>query len=64
MIVVPYEDGEARLREIERCADDRLYAQVFMLTRSSELPGKRRYWPIYEAAERHGFPVGIHVFGA
>jgi predicted TIM-barrel fold metal-dependent hydrolase len=63
-IVVPYEDGQASAREIERCADDPAYAQVFMLTRSSEPPGKRRYWPIYEAAERHGFPVGIHVFGA
>ena len=25
--------------------------------------GKRRYWPIYEAAVEAGLPVGIHVFG-
>ena len=63
-IVVPYEDGEASAKEIERCADDAAYAQIFMLTRSSEPAGNRRYWPIYEAAARHGFPVGLHVFGA
>jgi predicted TIM-barrel fold metal-dependent hydrolase len=63
-IVVPYEDGAASVREIERCAEDPAYAQVFMLTRSAEPAGNRRYWPIYEAAERHGLPVGLHVFGA
>jgi predicted TIM-barrel fold metal-dependent hydrolase len=63
-IVVPYEDGAVAAREIERCAPDPAYAQVFMLTRSSEPAGNRRYWPIYEAAERHGLPVALHVFGA
>ncbi len=63
-IVVPYDDGEASVREIERCAEDAAFAQVFMLTRTSEPAGNRRYWPIYEAAARHGLPVGLHVFGA
>ena len=63
-IVVPYEDGAAAAREIERCAPDPAYAQVFMLTRSSEPAGNRRYWPIYDAAARHGLPVALHVFGA
>jgi len=63
-IVVPYDDSEASVREIERCAKDTAFAQVFMLTRSSEPAGSRRYWPIYEAAVRHGLPVGLHVFGA
>ena len=34
-----------------------------MLTRTSELMGRRRYWPIYEAACEAGLPVGVHVFG-
>jgi uncharacterized protein len=63
-IVVPYEDGPAAAAEIDRCADDPAFAQVFMLTRTSEPAGTRRYWPIYEAAQRHGLPVGLHVFGA
>jgi predicted TIM-barrel fold metal-dependent hydrolase len=63
-VVVPYEDGAAAAREIERCAPDPAYAQVFMLTRTSEPAGNRRYWPIYEAAARNGLPVALHVFGA
>ena len=35
-----------------------------MLTRTSEPLGNRRYWPIYAAAERHGLPIGLHVFGS
>jgi uncharacterized protein len=63
-IVVPYEDAAASVREIERCVPDPAYAQVFMLTRTGEPAGNRRYWPIYEAAARHGLPVALHVFGA
>jgi predicted TIM-barrel fold metal-dependent hydrolase len=63
-IVVPFEDSEASVREIERRADDGAFAQVFMLTRSCEPTGNRRYWPVYEAAARHVLPVGLHVFGA
>ncbi len=30
-----------------------------------ELPlGRRHYWPIYRAAERHGLPIGIHAGSA
>jgi predicted TIM-barrel fold metal-dependent hydrolase len=62
-IVVPYEDGEAARAEIHRCAGDPDYVQVFLLSRTAEALGRRRYWPIYEAAVEHGLPVGIHVFG-
>jgi predicted TIM-barrel fold metal-dependent hydrolase len=63
-IVVPYEDAAASVREIDKRAPDPAYAQVFMLTRSAEPAGNRRYWPIYEAAEHYGLPVGMHVFGS
>jgi len=63
-IVVPSEHAEASVQEIERCANDPAFAQVFMLTRTGEPAGNRRYWPIYAAAERHGLPVGFHVFGS
>jgi len=63
-IVLPTENAEAAVAEIERCADDPAFAQVFMLTRTAEPLGNRRYWPIYAAAERHGLPVGLHVFGS
>ncbi len=63
-LVVASDDAAAAVREIERCGPDPSYAQVFMLTRNTEPAGNRRYWPIYEAAARHGLPVAFHVFGA
>jgi predicted TIM-barrel fold metal-dependent hydrolase len=62
-ICVPYEDGAAAAAEIRHWADDDTFAQVLLLSRTAEGLGKRRYWPIYEAAEETGRPVGIHVFG-
>jgi uncharacterized protein len=62
-IVVPYEDAVASVREIERRAADDNFVQVLLLSRSAEPLGQRRYWPIYEAAERAGRPVAIHAFG-
>ncbi len=63
-IVVPFEDALASVQEIERCGADPHYAQIFMLTRTMEPLGSRRYWPIYEAAQRYDLPVALHVFGA
>ena len=34
-----------------------------MSPRSSDPLGHRRYWPIYEAAERANRPIGLHVQG-
>ena len=44
-IVVPYEDGEAARAEIHRCAGNKDYVQVFLLSRTAEALGRRRYWP-------------------
>ena len=63
-IVVPFEDAAASVAEIDRLGADPHYAQVFILTRSMEPLGSRRYWPIYEAAQAYDLPVGMHVFGA
>jgi uncharacterized protein len=62
-ICVPAEDAEASVGEIERLAGRTEFAQVFMQPRLREPLGSRRYWPIYEAAVHHGFPVGLHVGG-
>lgn len=62
-ICVPYENAELSVREIEHYAGDERFAQVLLLSRTAELLGQRRYWPIYEAAEKAGLPIGIHVFG-
>ena len=62
-LIVPYEDPDASRKEIRRRAGDRRFAHVLMLTRTADLMGRRRYWPIYEAACEAGLPVGVHVFG-
>jgi predicted TIM-barrel fold metal-dependent hydrolase len=62
-VVVPYEDAQASADEIRRRASDRSFAQVMLLSRTSEALGRKRYWPIYEAAVEAGLPVGIHAFG-
>jgi predicted TIM-barrel fold metal-dependent hydrolase len=62
-IVIPFEDAPAAVAEIERCADDRDFAQILMLARTSEPLGSRRYWPILEKAVEVGLPLGVHVFG-
>ena len=34
-----------------------------MLIRTAEPMGRRKYWPIYEAAAEHDLPVGMHFGG-
>jgi len=62
-VVVPYEDAAASAQEIARYADDKRFAQVLLLSRTAAPLGQRQYWPIYEAAEAAGLPIGIHAFG-
>ncbi|MBV9249055.1 MAG: amidohydrolase [Acetobacteraceae bacterium] len=62
-IVVPYEDADAAAKEIERYAADSRFVQVLMLNRTSEPPGQKRYWKVYEAAAAANLPVGVHAFG-
>ena len=62
-IVVPYEDTEASVAEIERWAGDPAFVQVLLLGRTGELLGQKRYRPIFEAAQRAGLPVAVHAFG-
>jgi len=62
-IVIPYEDPIASAAEIDRIAQDSRFVQVLVLSRTNEPLGQRKYWPIYEAALRHGLPIGIHNGG-
>jgi uncharacterized protein len=60
-IVVPMQNPELAVEEIERCAGDKRFVQVMMLAMADLPLGRRYYWPIYAAAERHGLPIGIHA---
>lgn len=60
-IVVPPHSADLAVEEIERLAPDRRFVQVLLLA-MAELPlGRRQNWPIYQAAQKHGLPVGIHA---
>ena len=62
-ITISGEDSVASVAEIERLASDQRFVQVVMLAMQELHHGNRHYWPIYEAAERHGLSVAIHAGG-
>ena len=60
-ILVPTESPELAVEEIERRAADKRFVQVLMWA-GNEMPlGRRFYWPIYRAAEKHGLTIGVHA---
>ena len=63
-IVVPVQNPELAVAEIERCAADRRFVQVLLPAMHDAPWGRRQHWPIYAAAERHGLPIGIHAGSA
>jgi hypothetical protein len=60
-IVIPMQNTEYAVDEIERCAKDRRFVQVLVLAMQEVPLGRRSFWPIYAACERHGLPLGIHA---
>jgi predicted TIM-barrel fold metal-dependent hydrolase len=63
-IVVPLQNVEYAVDEIERCAKDRRFVQVLVLAMGETPLGRRHFWPVYAAAERHGLALGIHAGSA
>jgi uncharacterized protein len=59
-IVVPTQNPELAVDEIERVAPDHRFVQVLLLVMGDAPLGKRQYWPIYAAAQKHRLPIGIH----
>jgi len=62
-IVVPQEDAAFAVKEIEHRATDPSFSQIIISPRSSDPLGHRRYWPIFEAAQRCNLPIALHVQG-
>ncbi len=62
-IQVAAEDPEGSVAEIELRAGDPQFAQVQLGSRSLEPIGRKRYWPIFAAAQAHNLPIGFHVGG-
>ena len=62
-ILTPYEDGELAEREIGRMADHPDFVQLLLSARTKCPLGHRKYWKMYEAAERYDLPVAVHFGG-
>ena len=62
-IVVPMQNTDLAVDEIERRAPDHRFVQILVLAMGDMPLGRRAYWPIYAAAERHRLPIGIHAGG-
>jgi predicted TIM-barrel fold metal-dependent hydrolase len=63
-MIVPGEAGDLAAAEIRRRAAQPGFVQVLLHVRTAEPLGRRRYWPMYEAAVEHDMPIGLHFGGA
>jgi uncharacterized protein len=63
-MVVPLQNVEQAVDEIERRAADKRFVQILVLAMGETPLGRRQFWPIFAAAERHGLPIGIHAGSA
>jgi predicted TIM-barrel fold metal-dependent hydrolase len=59
-ICVTQEDPDAAIAEIERHAGNPAFVQIAVPPRTMEPFGRRRYWRLFEAAERANLPIGLH----
>jgi len=62
-LTIAVEDPIAAAAEINRHGNDKRFVQVFVPGRTHEPLGRRKYWPIYEAAAKHGMHIMSHAFG-
>jgi predicted TIM-barrel fold metal-dependent hydrolase len=59
-IVVPTQNVEYAVDEIERVANDRRFVQIKIAAMQESPLGRRHWWPLLAAAEKHDLPIGIH----
>ena len=60
-IVVPMQAPDLAIEEIERRAGDNRFVSVLVLAQGESLLGRRHYWPVWQAAEKHKLPIAIHA---
>ncbi|MDF2724281.1 MAG: amidohydrolase [Paenibacillus sp.] len=60
VIWVAHQDPEQAAREIDRLGDHPDLVMVWFSTTTRIPFGQRHYYPIYEAAQRKGLPIGVH----
>ena len=52
-IVIPLQAPDLAIEEIERRAGDNRFVSVLVLAQGESLLGRRHYWPVWQAAEKH-----------
>ena len=62
-VLVAQEDTVGAVAEIDARGGDPSFTQILILPRTDEPLGRRRYWPIFEAAVRNNLPITVHVGG-
>jgi uncharacterized protein len=62
-LLLPVEHPEAAIAELEARASQKDFVQISVPQRCIEPLGRRRYWPILEAAAASGLPLGLHTGG-
>ncbi|MGV7211805.1 amidohydrolase family protein [Bradyrhizobium sp. UFLA05-112] len=60
ILVAPQDPAQA-VAEIERVAPDQRFVQVLLPVMGEKLLGRREFFPLYEAAERHGLVIAVHA---
>ena len=60
-ILVTPQDPVQAVAEIERLAPDQRFVQVLLPVMGERLLGRREFFPLYEAAERHGLVIAVHA---
>jgi uncharacterized protein len=60
-IVIPLQAPDLAIEEIERRAGDHRFVSVLVLAQGESLLGRRHYWPVWQAAEKHKLPIAIHA---
>jgi predicted TIM-barrel fold metal-dependent hydrolase len=60
-VTVAHEDPDLAVEEIARRAGDARFVQILLPSKTNEPLGRKRYWPIFAAAQSAGLPIGVHV---
>ena len=60
-IVIPLQDPDLAIEEIERRASDKRFVSILVLAQNEDLLGRRQYWPVWHTAERLALPLAIHA---
>ena len=60
-ILVHAQNPQLAVAEIERCADDPRFIAVLLPVMGDSPLGRRTYWPIFEAAQKHGLSIAVHA---